>query len=342
MIRHGDMTQVVPTLPADTFDGCITDPPYHLTTAKRYAAGANDTNAARARNPAPQDGLARLSRGFMGKRWDGGDVAFRPDTWRHVLRVLKPGAHLCAFGGSRTYHRMATAIEDAGFEIRDMLQWIYGSGMGKQSGLKPAHEPIVLARKPLSEPSRRANIERWGTGGLNIAAAGIPRNGKDGYPTNVILDGSGEVIGYFPTAPGQLARARTDLTPQNNKVYGPLRHGTRHPEPRNDTGSAARFFYHAKASKADRAGSFHPTVKPIPLIEYLANLSIPAGGFILDPFAGSGTTLQAAINTGRECVGIEMEWEYYCDVRARLGEIPPRHFDMFGSIQEWDYDSTGR
>jgi site-specific DNA-methyltransferase (adenine-specific) len=123
-IRQGDCLDVLPMLAEASIDACVTDPPYHLTSiVKRFGS----ENAA-----STQFGpYARASAGFMGKQWDGGDIAFRPDVWHEVFRVLKPGAHLLAFGGTRTYHRMACAIEDAGFEIRDCIQWLYGSGFPK-------------------------------------------------------------------------------------------------------------------------------------------------------------------------------------------------------------------
>jgi DNA modification methylase len=145
---HGDCLEVLLVLDSDSLDACVTDPPYEL--------------------------------GFMGKRWDASGVANNVDLWREVLRVLKPGAHLLAFGGTRTYHRMASAIEDAGFEIRDSLMWIYGQGFPKSlnlgeglgTALKPAHEPIVLARKPF-KGTVAANVERYATGALHIEACRI-------------------------------------------------------------------------------------------------------------------------------------------------------------------------
>ena len=154
---------------AEAFDACVTDPPYHLTSiVKRF--GGKRAAAAKDRDGA----FRRQSRGFMGKQWDGGDIAQRVETWDLVLACLKPGAHLIAFSGTRTYHRMAVAIEDAGFEIRDCLMWHYGSGFPKShdvakainkgehateaarawqgwgTALKPSTEPIVLARAPLA------------------------------------------------------------------------------------------------------------------------------------------------------------------------------------------------
>lgn len=211
--------------------------------------------------------------GFMGKSWDGSKIAFNIEVWKQALRVLKPGGHLLAFSGSRTYHRMASAIEDAGFEIRDQIQWIYGSGFPKSMNisksigdfpeakqwqgwgtmLKPAHEPIVLARKPLNEKTVAANVLHYGTGGLNIDGTRVGSEGGGNscaggdsckcknkifegatkhpvrkpahepigrFPANVIHDGSDDVVKLFPS--------------------------------NGDSGSASRFFYSAKTSKRDR------------------------------------------------------------------------------------------
>lgn len=164
----GDCLDLMPTLDVCSVDAIVCDPPYHLTTGKRGGTGiASD-------NPNSPAGRARISTGFMGKAWDGGDIAHRPDVWIETLRVAKPGAHLLAFGGTRTHHRLMCAIEDAGWELRDTLGWLFGSGFPKShngpwggTALKPAWEPIVLARKPLIG-TVAANVLQHGTGGLNI------------------------------------------------------------------------------------------------------------------------------------------------------------------------------
>lgn len=355
----GDCREALAAMGEGVIDACVTDPPYHLTTGKRGGTGLASVS------PHTPYGRSRITTGFMGKAWDGGDVAMQPATWAAVLRVLKPGAHLLAFGGTRTFHRMAVAIEDAGFEIRDCVMWLYGTGFpkslnvgdGRGTALKPAWEPIIVARKPLIG-SVAANVLAHGTGAYNIDECRIPTDdnlnggayspgarGEDGawseatgmmgagggrlpgayvrpegrWPANVIHDGSDEVLAAFPAAPGQLARARTDGAAQGNAIYGALRHVRRgDPEPRGDAGSAARFFYSAKASKADRAGSKHPTVKPLALMRYLCRLVTPPGGTVLDPFAGSGTTGEAALREGFEPLLIEAEAEYGEDIRRRL------------------------
>ncbi len=222
----GDMLAILPTLDAESFDACITDPPYHLTAGKRGGSGVAsvnlDTPAGRARIGTAAAG------GFMGQQWDGGDVAFRVETWAEVLRILKPGGYLAAFAAPRNYHRLAVAIEDAGFEIRDQIDWLFGQGfpksvdgerevaralcelagrhflrklpkreadrkpddhvcpatetsmrfLGTGSALKPAHEPIVLARRPFRH-SIGANLLAHGTGGLQIDAARIAMSDQD-------------------------------------------------------------------------------------------------------------------------------------------------------------------
>lgn len=182
---NADCRAVMANMGDESVDAIVTDPPYHLTSiVKRFGPGC-----------APQqfgtDGaFSRAARGFMGQTWDGGDVAFDPALWAEALRVLKPGGHILAFGGTRTYHRLAVAIEDAGFEIRDCLFWLYGSGFPKShdiqkngagdawsgwgTALKPACEPIVMGRKPLARGhSVAANVLRYGTGAVNIDACRV-------------------------------------------------------------------------------------------------------------------------------------------------------------------------
>jgi site-specific DNA-methyltransferase (adenine-specific) len=385
---HADCQAVLANMGDNTVDSVCTDPPYHLTSIVKRFGGPN---------AAPQqygtDGaFARAARGFMGKTWDGGDIAFDLDLWREVLRVLKPGGHLLAFGGSRTYHRMACAVEDAGFEIRDQLLWLYGSGFpkskdqgeGRGTALKPAHEPIVMARKPLVG-SCGANIEQWGTGALYIDACRIPtdealqttagagvvgttydwsKTDRQGgawqgsaagrFPANVMHDGSDAVVAAFPSNAGAAAPVRRRNADEFRNTYGAFAgnideagatfHG--------DQGSAARFFYCAKASKRDReegcehlprqsAGmvsensgqhmtrrdegyevakraNHHPTVKPTDLMRWLCRLVTPPGGLVFDPFTGSGSTGKAAMIEGFRFIGAEMTDEYIPIARARI------------------------
>ena len=478
-ILCGDSLEVLKDFEDNYFDSVVTDPPY---------------------------GLA-----FMGKKWDY-DVP-QVELWKEVYRVLKPGGHILSFAGSRTYHRMAVNIEDAGFEIRDMLGWLYGSGFPKShnigkavdkingrfydnnfkeycnkkrinkkysfndinklmgvavtgggfassilgdkskntlptkqnykklknildlddrfddlinkaeaerevvgksivptghsfagerytkesidkevditipkteqakqwegwgTALKPAHEPIVMARKPFNT-SVAENVLTHGTGGINIDECRVgtekmkwQKRGKSvnyakttfkdrtgevnegRFPANIIHDGSEEVLEVFPET-GKSSGGRIGKKQQSNTTHivaGEYRKGN---PGFGDSGSAARFFYCAKASKAERnmglddfegkyldpqrkVGSkggtnprnrgaeskrknYHPTVKPIKLMEYLVRLVTPKEGIVLEPFAGSGTTLIACKQQGFNYIGIEKEQEY-CDIaEARL------------------------
>ena len=334
-------------LEPDSFDSCVTDPPYHLTSISKRWSGDG---------PPPVEGVYRRSTtGFMGRTWDGGDVAFQPETWAAVLRVMKPGAHLVAFGGTRSGHRLACAIEDAGFEIRDCLAWVFGSGFPKShnlngdwngwgTALKPAWEMIYLARKPLSEPTVAANVMRWGTGAINIdgcrvgegakkweqprggiwntdtsATAALVDNPKGRWPANLVHDGSDEVVNGFPesTVSGTFERNTASEDAFKNKYGG----SKWRPETEfgfGDSGSAARFFYTAKADADDRIGSRHPTVKPLDLLQWLCRLITPPRGLILDPFAGTGTTAEAALREGFSCSLIEREAEYLADIERRM------------------------
>jgi len=383
----------------------------------------------------------------MGKSWDASGVAYDVELWREVLRVLKPGGHLLAFSGSRTYHRMAVAIEDAGFDIRDQIMWIYGSGFPKSldvskaidkaagaereitreekepavaghpisfdmrsskdrerrdipatteakqwqgwgTALKPAHEPIVLARKPLIGTVAE-NVLTYGTGGLNIDGGRVVSPDNDGkvwirggkgvnarsgakdaqenpqlngeselvkpnslgrWPANVIHDGSDEVVELFPAnIKGQVGMKKT--VGDFRFISGDIETVQSFETGTFDFGSAARFFYCAKASKKDRnegldgfeekrdhdgrteggAGgsnprnrtnnyrqNHHPTVKPTTLMEYLCKLVTPPNGIVLDPFMGSGSTGKAAMYAGFHFIGIEMSEEYLPIAKARI------------------------
>ena len=333
--------------------------------------------------------------GFMGKGWDHGVPGV--EFWQAALRVVKPGAHLLAFGGTRTFHRLAVAIEDAGWGIRDQIGWCFGSGFPKShngpwggTALKPAWEPICVARAPLIGTVEQ-NWRKHGTGALNIDACRVeidpeiddPRLGGKGdwssdkmaknvyeggyagervgssplgrWPANLIHDGSEEVLAAFPEAPGQ----QRSVGPEHGEkasvnAFGD--YGARDTfNPRGDAGSAARFFYCAKADRTDRndglqgrkkkplnwssgtqsPGTFqaegtdrtsenhHPTVKPTDLMRYLCRLVTPKGGTVLDPFMGSGSTLKAAELEGFSAIGIDIDAEY-CEIARRriASDIP--------------------
>ena len=360
-ILNEDCLVALPLLAAQGLQAhsAVTDPPYHLTSiVKRFGA----STAAPAKH-GTDGAYARASRGFMGKQWDGGDIALRPETWRLVFDCLRPGAYLLAFGGTRTWHRQAVAIEDAGFEIRDTIMWLYGSGFPKShdagkgwgTALKPAVEPIVVARKPLIG-TVAANVLAHGVGAMNIDACRIEGVAQpfgnptqaDGYrlhkrakdwapnatgrwPANVIHDGSDEVEAAFAAygeAPGQ----QFAVGPQHGardsvNCYGD--YGARPLTlPRGDTGTASRFFYTAKADAVDRAGSKHPTVKPTDLMRYLVRMVTPKGGMVLDPFAGSGSTGLAADQLGCDAVLIERDPGYAADIERKITSDCP----LFASV----------
>ena len=388
-LHHGDCLAVLKTLDDASVDAVVTDPPYLID--------------------------------FMGKGWDSADgIAGKPEVWAECLRVLKPGGHLLAFGATRTYHRMTCAIEDAGFEIRDSIHWMYSTGfpksldvskaMDKAAGaereivgesrtrlqledhddtyggwkgkertagggvpitapatdlakqwqgwgtaLKPAHEAVVVARKPLAG-TVAANVQRYGTGALNIDASrvgtvswkhpGSPAvrttaygdfAGKDArtheggrWPPNIVLshtEDCAESTCDETCAVAELDRqSGTSSSTNHRRGVGMGFHGAdgdRGAVGHSDSGGASRFFpvfrYQAKASRSERGETnVHPTVKPIALMEWLVALVTPPGGTVLDPFMGSGTTGVAAARKGFRFVGIEREDEYLAIARARI------------------------
>ncbi len=353
----GDCLERIKELPDNLIDSCVTDPPYHLTSVVKRFGKANSAPAKHGTDGA----FARASKGFMGQEWDGGDIAFRPETWAEVFRVLKPCGDMIAFSGSRSYHRMACAIEDAGFEIRDQIMWLYGSGfpksqnislaIDKQAGacghkskafnmkggdgrsdefeqngrdfnagkhdpiteeakkwngwgtaLKPAHEPMVLARKPLIG-TVAANVTEHGTGAINIDGCRVGddvtvtrRNGDSGKQTF----GRDERVGQWENPPG-----RFPANVMHDGIDEPW----------------AKYFYCPKASKADRGpDNKHPTVKPNELMRYLCRLITPAGGTVLDPFTGSGSTGKAALMEGFKFIGIERDETFWTTAIGRMAD----------------------
>lgn len=276
---------------------------------------------------------------MMVKRFGG---LYKPEFLFHyrwakeALRVLKPGGCIFAFSGSRTGHWQAAAMELAGFIMHPMHGWCFGSGMPKPTNLKsvsgfegwgygtqtqkPALEPIYLGQKPFSEKTGPLNVLKHGVGGFNLDDCSVPS--VDGYPrrpSNLILDGSPEVVAMFPGSKGK----------------------------RDNSGSAARFFhrfgpdadpliYHGKADKIDRAGGSHPTVKPIALMQYLIRHITPPGGIVLDPFAGSGTTAEAARKEGFDCILMEAETEYVEFLERRFPEINDHNQKMLLSDEQLD------
>lgn len=318
-LHCGDCLDYLPTLADNSVDAIVTDPPYGLS--------------------------------FMGKAWDRNVPS--ADVWREALRVLKPGGYLLAFGGARTYHRLAVNIEDAGFEIRDQIQWLYGSGKPASTNyLKPASEPVCMARKP-PVGTVADNREAWGTGPINVDACRVgdeerynpPAGNKAGgfslnmsvkgmpkgvagrvahgrWPANVIHDGSEAVLSAFPVTSSGKMRAGVERSNRGGYT-GPMPETTG-AETYGDAGSAARFFYCAKPSPSEKHAGLdggkndHPTVKPIALTRYLCRLVTPAGGIVLDPFCGSGAIGIGAILEGFGYIGIDLDCGHIKTAAARL------------------------
>lgn len=362
---------------------------------------------------------------MMGKDWDKGVPGI--PYWQEALRVAKPGAHLLAFGGTRTHHRLMVAIEDAGWEIRDCLMWVFGSGMPKSldvgkaldravgaereiigyephthqdirggafvsdkvkhrkrlklpvtapatdaakqwdgwgTALKPGYEPVILARKPL-DGTVAETVLKWGCGGLNIDGCRIdsfapfapgeferlrkrgetPRQDFTGgrlhsgaeytpkiipskmketgrWPANLLLD---EVAAaHLDQQSGTLKSGANPARRGSAKFktcYGEFKGQESCTVHRGaNSGGASRFFYCSKASKKERCGSLHPTVKPLDLMRYLCRLVTPPGGLILDPFLGSGTTAVAAVHEGFHYLGFEINPTYCADAERRIAE----------------------
>ena len=316
-VHHGDCIAIMAGMPEASVDAIVCDPPYDLTAGKKGGTGTASLNL---NSPA---GRSRISTGggFMGKQWDATGVAFDPETWRAALRVLKPGGHMLAFGGTRTWHRLAVAVEDAGFEIRDSIAWLYGEGFPKgRRVLKPAFEPVLVARRPF-RGSEQANVEAHGTGGLFVAACRIGAR----WAANVALDDNqatrlDEAVGPLAKA-GNKAPIRRFTSGGYEGGWGTGTFGLHPAMEDGDNTNASRFFYVAKAPKGERPvvdGVAHPTVKPLTLMRWLVRLVTPPGGTVLDPFAGSGTTVEAAILEGFRVIGIEQEQTYLPLIQERI------------------------
>lgn len=336
MILTGDLLEKLPTLAAESFDAAFCDPPY----------GLSSTEKRNMRRMSPRASSRATATGFMGMAWDA--AVPDPEVWAAVLRVLKPGAPLLAFGGARTFHRLACAIEDGGFILADTICWLYGQGFPKgRTQLKPAFEPITLAWK---KGKRSLNIEgsrvclageRAPTGSGDRRGSSVyaqdnytqtqMRNGGNvtpalgRWPANVILDEfTGELLdeqsGHLVSGNNPAKRSAD----KHRTVYAGWTGAQCLVHRGTDSGGASRFFYCAKASQRERGeGNTHPTVKPLKLTEYLARLILPADCGIqrrlLVPFSGSGSEMIGARRAGWETVvGIEREPSYVAIARRRL------------------------
>lgn len=427
---HGDCIEVMRALSDNSVDSIVTDPPYGLEFMGKGWDGADGfRRSLNAADTGRDNAFGRTSRTSPEYR-AGALFGEWCEAWAlEALRVLKPGGHMLAFGGTRTWHRLAVAVEDAGFEIRDSIAWLYGSGFPKSmdvskaidkaagaerevigkskrhgggivgagssyevnpevpditapatdaarewegwgTALKPAFEPIVVGRKPLSG-TVAANVIEHGTGALNIDGARVgdgkdsrPREGEstsqkryttdggmnlaalpgvrggspDGrWPTNVLLDESqAEVLdaqsGTLTSGRMAAGTARAERDPI---VYGKIGGPATTRDTPGDSGGASRFFptfrYEAKAPTSERPsvdGVQHPTVKPLELMRWLVRLVTPTGGLVLEPFAGSGTTIEAALLEGFRCIGIEREESYLPLIEKRINKPLEVGFDF--------------
>lgn len=373
-LYHGDCLEELKKIPDNSVDSIVTDPPYGLSNTKPAQVAdvlrswiSGDTNVVPAKRG-----------GFMGKDWDS--FVPPPAVWEECYRVLKPGGHMAVFAGTRTQDLMGLSIRLAGFEIREQLNWIYGTGFPKSmdvskaidkaagaerevlserpaygiggngilsghsegatakvtapatdeakqwegwgTALKPATEPIVLARKPL-EGTVANNVLTYGTGGLNIDAC---RVGDDirpkGASTGEVLSENGSMSG--PNTGRKVVGTVTGRFPSNVLLDEQAAEAI--DEQKGTSSFFSVFKYQAKAPKKERpvvekedgTKIQHPTVKPVALMEWLVTLVTPPNGVVLDPFAGSGTTLQAALNEGFDPIGVEQDVDYIQLINKRL------------------------
>ena len=344
-LHCGDCREVMAGMDAESVDAIVSDPPYGLF--------------------------------FMGKEWDHGvpGVPF----WTEALRVAKPGTHLVAFGGSRTFHRLVCAVEDAGWEIRDVLMWLYGSGFPKSldvskaidkeagaervdlgphpnwregkrtngqsmgavpnesritvpatdaarqwsgwgTALKPAYEPIILARKPLRGTVAR-NVQTFGTGAINVDGCRVDADRRPVMTRTTTVVAANAMAGATTGATSTGELTTLGRWPANI-LLDEAAAAVLDAQVPNVNGGASRFFYTSKASGKDRGreqhGNNHPTVKPTDLMRWLCRLVTPPGGLILDPFMGSGSTGVAAVAEGFRFVGVDIERHHVEIAERRL------------------------
>ena len=306
-IHAGDVANILPTLDADSFDAVLCDPPYGLN--------------------------------FKGKKWDHGVPS--KEVWSEVLRVLKPGAHVMAFGGTRTFHRLTCAIEDSGFAIRDCLSWLYGSGFPKGHNVSKAIDKAAgVEREVVGERRQRGTVN--GSAPMNTCSAPVEYLTAPATPLAQQFDGYGTAL-KPAWEPVILAMKATDGTFAANALEHGVaglnidgsRIGKRWPanlildeEAGPAVGDAARFFYCSKAPKKERGDSKHPTLKPLSLTEYLAKMLLPpphADGTprrILVPFSGAGSEMIGCLRAGwDDVVGIEIDPQYVADAEERITEL---------------------
>lgn len=303
MIIHDDNRSVLPKMETNSVDAVICDPPYELRRDRRGA-------------------------GFMGQTWDADSGAFDSSTWTEIIRVAKPGAWVAAFGGRRTWHRLACAMEDAGLVVRDTFLWAYSTGnvTARDTTVKPVFEPICVMQVP-AEGSIGSSVERYGTGYLGVDESRIPYlDAADLAKTMAKNPGTTDTVtsGVYGTN-----RAQQKVNPDGRHPSGLIfldADGVHELDAEVDAllGDFQRFIILPKASRRERdhgldvEGSTlvrnpHTAVKPVAIGEWLTGLLCPAGGTTLDPWCGSGTFGVAATNKGRGFIGIERE-DIYAEV----------------------------
>jgi site-specific DNA-methyltransferase (adenine-specific) len=339
-LEAGDCLEVIPRLVVEgvVVDAVVTDPPYGLEFMNVAWDTMRPNGRPRTRNEWGDFGSREHARsteeaGHVRAKKSRAFEAFTAQWAPLCYEILRPGGYLLAFGGTRTYHRMVCAIEDAGFVIQDQVDWLYGSGWPKgRTQLKPAHDPICMAYKPGGKRELGIDECKIGTDVLPEIKAGQAQLGtferhdmvtpeRSGrWPANVIHDGSDEVMAAF-AAYGERKSGSSLSGNEPSSSHSRIWQGGMGRTPfssHGDIGTAARFFYTAKADKQDRWGSKHPTVKPVDLIRYLVKFVCPPGGAFLDPFAGSGTAALAALAEGRDAILIEQDAGYCADIRERI------------------------
>jgi len=273
----------------NSIDACITDPPYGMEIA--------------------------------GVGWDHNVPPV--STWQEVYRVLKPGAFVLSFCAPEFYHRMAVAVEDAGFRPLDMVLWMVTTKMAKNNRLKPAHEPIFVAQKKFTG-SINDNFDKWGCGKINIDKARIP---WDGAPPKGWIKGgvSRRAFGSkVSKASEQQVKETEDANPTGrypSNIIGMF-----------DDQNHQKYFYAPRVTRKER-GEYndHPTPKPVELMRYLCRVYSPVGGVVLDPFMGSGSTGIGALQEDRQFIGIDMS-QHYVDIAAKrisdhCAQLPSKLFD---------------
>ena len=289
-ILQGNNIDHLKQLPENLFDACITDPPY----------------------------------GMDMEEWDS--KVPESDTWQEVLRVLKPGAFCLSFCSTDLYHRMASNMEQAGFKIMDMINWIVTTKMAKHNRLKPAHEPIAVAQKPF-KGTIKSNFELWGTGQINIEKAKVPWDGKP--PTGWLKGGSKRrVFGKSKTKASKEELGTEDADPTGrypSNIIGYL-----------DDPEHQKYFYAPRVTRKEK-GEYndHPTVKPITLMRYLVRVYSPKGGEVLDPFNGTGTTGIGSLVEGRKYTGIELS-NHYSEITEQRIQDFLKDQDQFQKL--FDYE----